>query len=259
MPVQCEVRGLSRRPRFGRSSWPWPIPDEIYSDNRGKVHALKKKTERFALWLIARIQDKLWFCNAWFRSSSELLLCMESVRFSVATSNSTSRLHIYTFQCSKRDTGLFLLRRKTTWARPVGSWKKEEAISGLAWSVARHLVHVLPQARRDRTVAVNNGRRTARPSTIRLRCCVAWHMAASSAACGLDCVISEHHGRLERRTTHLKYSRSTVTVIGRPARPTTWCVESACVMRCARNWRQSSDRLASLREHPLSLGAKGSV
>ena len=137
-----------------------------------------------------------------------------------------------------------LLRRKTTWARRVGSWKKEEPISGLAWSVAWHLVHALAQARRDWPLAVNNGCRTVRPSTIRLRCCVAWHMAASHAACGLDCVISEHHGRLE-----LKYSRSTVTVVGGPACRATRFVESACVMRCEERAVHPALRLATIRSH----------
>ena len=197
---------------------------------------------------------------------------MVCVHSGVATSTSTSRLHDYTFQCSLRGAGLLrcpgLVAVKTTWALPVGSWKKEEAISGLAWSVARHLGHGLAHARRDWPLLVNNGCRTVRPSTIRLRCCVAWHMAASPAACGLDCVISEHQGvssdtsRRSLRTTHLKHSRSTVTVVGRLARLATRCVEIACVMQCAgalfiqlRNWRQSN-RLASLREYPLSLGAK---
>ena len=63
--------------------------------------------------------------------------------------------------------------------------------------------HGLAHARRDWPLLVNNGCRTVRPSTIRLRCCVAWHMAASPAACGLDCVISEHHGSLERHVTKI--------------------------------------------------------
>ena len=198
---------------------------------------------------------------------------MESVRFSVAVSYSTSRLHIYTFQCSLRDAGLLrcpgLVAVKDSLGTSWGSWKKEEAISGLVWSVARHLAHVLPQARRDRPVAVNNGRRTARPSTIRLRCCVAWHMAASSAACGLDCVISEHRGRLERHVTKIiadntfeiftfngyrcwRFSVSCHPVRGERVRHA--MREARCSFSSETGDNQIA--LASLREYPLSLGAK---
>ena len=198
---------------------------------------------------------------------------MESVRFSVAVSNSTSRLPIYTFQCSLRDAGLLRCPGLVAAKDYLGtSWGQLEEGGGDLWSclVGGTVLGPRPAARqvRDRSVAVDNGRRTVRPSTIRLRCCVAWHMAASSAACGLDCVISEHHGRLERHVTKIiadntfeiftfngyrcwRFSVSCHPVRGERVRHA--MREARCSFSSETGDNQIA--LASPREYPLSLGA----
>ena len=168
---------------------------------------------------------------------------MVCVHYGVATSTSTSSIHSYTFQWSLRDTVLLrrtgLVAAKDYLGTSCGQLKEGGAD---LWSclVGGTALGPRPCASQEGLACCGEqwpSHRSTKHDQAPLLCGVAHGCLARGVQLGM-CGLGAW--RLERRT---RYSRSTVTVVGRPARRATRCVESACVMRCAGRAVHSAPKL----------------